>query len=87
MSRELIEIGNTDVELTPRPIMSSWIIEGDPQASGCELPKSADRVASTIVWHCTAGKFNWYYETILILEDGIVLESDTMKPTRYARPT
>jgi uncharacterized protein len=86
MSRELIEIGNTDVELTPRPIMSSWIIEGDPQASGCELSKSADGVASTIVWHCTAGKFNWYYdfdETILILEGGIVLESDTMKATRY----
>jgi uncharacterized cupin superfamily protein len=86
MSRELIEIGNTEVELTLRPIMSSWIIEGDPQASACDLSKSADGLASTIVWHCTAGKFNWYYdfdETILILEGGIVLESDTMKPTRY----
>ena len=86
MSRALIEIANTDVELTPRPIMSSWIIEGSPQASGCELSNSADGLASTIVWHCTAGKFNWYYdfdETILILEGGIVLESDTMKPTRY----
>src|SRR6516164_1764261 len=86
MSRALIEIGNTDVELTPRPIASSWIIEGHPQASSCALSQSADGLASTIVWHCTAGKFNWYYdfdETILILEGGIVLESDTMKPTRY----
>ncbi len=50
------------------------------------LSKSADGLASTMVWHCTAGKFNWYYdfdETILILEGGIVLESDTMPPTRY----
>ena len=86
MSGALIEIGKTDVELTPRPIVPSWITEGSPQASSCELSKSADGLASTIVWHCTAGKFNWYYdfdETILILEGGIVLESDTMPPTRY----
>ena len=86
MSHSLIEIGKTDVELTPRPIASSWIIEGNPQASSCALSQSADGLASTIVWHCTAGKFNWYYdfdETILILEGGIVLESDAMPPTRY----
>jgi uncharacterized protein len=86
MSRGLIEIAKTDVELTPRPIVPSWIIEGNPQARRCVLSESADGLASTIVWHCTAGKFNWYYdldETILILEGGIVLESDIMKPTCY----
>jgi len=43
-------------------------------------------VASTIVWECSEGKFNWYYdfdETILVLEGSIVLENDTMGPTRY----
>jgi uncharacterized protein len=86
MSRALIEIANTAVDLTPRPIEPSWIIEGKPDATWCVLSKSADGLASTMVWHCTAGKFNWYYdfdETILILEGGIVLESDTMPPTRY----
>ncbi len=86
MSRALIEIANTTVDLTPRPIEPSWIIEGTPDATWCVLSKSADGLASTMVWHCTAGKFNWYYdfdETILILEGGIVLESDTMPPTRY----
>jgi uncharacterized cupin superfamily protein len=86
MSRALIEIGNTDVELTPRPIMSSWITEGNPQATSCILSSSADGTACTIVWHCTAGKFDWYYdfdETILILEGGIVLEGSGMEPTRY----
>jgi uncharacterized protein len=86
MSRALIEIGKTDVELTPRPIVPSWIIDGNPQASWCVLSKSADGLATTMVWHCTAGKFDWYYdfdETILILEGGIVLESDGMEPTRY----
>jgi uncharacterized protein len=86
MSRALIEIANTTVDLTPRPIEPSWIIEGKPDATWCVLSKSADGLASTMVWHCTAGKFNWFYdfdETILILEGGIVLESDTMPPTRY----
>jgi len=86
MSRALIEIAKTTVDLTPRPIEPSWIIEGKPDATWCVLSKSADGLASTMVWHCTAGKFNWYYdfdETILILEGGIVLESDTMPPTRY----
>ena len=86
MSRRMIEIGRTDVELTPRPIEPSWIIEGKPEATGCDLSRSADGLATTIVWHCTEGKFNWYYdfdETILILEGSIVLENDAMRPTRY----
>jgi len=86
MSRGLIEIGNLNVELAPRPIQPSWILEGNPVASACTLSQSADGTATTIVWHCTEGKFNWYYdfdETILILEGAIVLESETMRPTRY----
>jgi uncharacterized cupin superfamily protein len=55
-------------------------------ARSCVLSESADGFASTIVWECSEGKFDWYYdfdETILILEGAIVLESDTMGPTRY----
>jgi uncharacterized cupin superfamily protein len=86
MSNTLIETAKLTVNLTPRPIEQSWIIEGSPEASSCVLSQSADGLASTIVWHCTEGRFNWYYdfdETILILEGSIVLESDTMLPTRY----
>jgi hypothetical protein len=39
-----------------------------------------------MVWECSEGRFNWYYdfdETILILEGSIVLEGDTMPATRY----
>jgi hypothetical protein len=86
MSRALIETAKLSVELTPRPIEPSWIIEGNPEATWCVLSQSADGLASTMVWHCTEGRFNWYYdfdETILILEGSIVLENDTMRPTRY----
>jgi hypothetical protein len=81
-----IETTNLVVKLVPRPIEPSWIIEGDPVAQCCVLSKSADGLASTMVWECSEGKFNWFYdfdETILILEGSIVLESDTMRPTRY----
>lgn len=86
MSRALVETAKLTVELTPRPIAPSWIIEGKPEARWCILAKSADGLASSMVWHCTEGKFNWYYdfdETIIILEGSIVLENDTMSPTRY----
>lgn len=86
MSRALIETGNLVVNLKPSPIEPSWIIEGNPVAQSCALSHSADGVASTIVWECSEGKFNWYYdfdETILVLEGSIVLENDTMGPTRY----
>jgi uncharacterized protein len=82
----LIETTNLVVNLAPRPIDPSWIIEGNPVAQSCVLWQSADGLASTIVWECSEGRFNWYYdfdETILILEGSIVLESDTMSPTRY----
>jgi uncharacterized cupin superfamily protein len=87
MSRAFIETTNLAVNLTPRPIEPSWIIEGKPDARWCVLSQSADGLASTMVWECSAGKFNWYYdfdETVLILEGSIVLESDTMPSKRYA---
>src|ERR1700676_3033117 len=86
MSLALIETAKLAVDLTPRPIEPSWIIEGNPVAQSSVLSTSSDGAASTIVWQCSEGKFNWYYdfdETILILEGSIVVESDTMSPTRY----
>ena len=86
MSRALIETSNIVVNLTPMPIEPSWITEGNPVAQWCVLSKSADGLASTLVWECSEGKFDWYYdcdETILILEGSIVLENDAMRPTRY----
>lgn len=86
MSRFLIEPSVTNVDLKPSPIEPSWIIEGNPVAENAVLSRSADGTATTIVWRCTEGKFNWHYdfdETIYILEGAIVLESADMKPTRF----
>jgi uncharacterized protein len=86
MTLPLIEYGNCGVDLRPSPIEPSWIIEGSPEARSHQLSASADKAATTLIWSCTEGKFNWYYdsdETIVILEGSIVLESDGMPPKRY----
>ncbi len=88
MARALIETSDLNVKLSPSPIEPSWIIEGDPQATSCMIAGSSDGLGCTIVWHCTEGKFNWYYdfdETIHILEGSIVLESEGMPPRRYGK--
>jgi uncharacterized protein len=82
----LIETTNLVVNLTPKPIEPSWIIEGNPVSRSHILSTSADGTASTIIWSSTEGRFNWYYdfdETIMILEGSIVLESEGLPPKRY----
>jgi uncharacterized protein len=86
ISRTLIEVANTTSKMSPSPIESSWIIEGNPVAQLSFLSRSVDSRAWTVVWQCSAGKFHWYYdidETILILDGAIVIEADGMSPTRY----
>jgi uncharacterized cupin superfamily protein len=86
MSTSKIVTSQTAVELKPAPIEPSWIIEGNPVARNATLSRSADGMASTIVWQCTEGKFVWHYdidETIHILEGAVVIESEGMSPTRF----
>jgi hypothetical protein len=86
MPLALIETGHYKMDLDPSPIEPSWIIEGNPEARSRLLSSSARNTAKTMVWSCTEGKFNWYYdldETIVILEGSIVLESEGMPPKRY----
>ncbi len=85
MSPSLIVPSRTDVPLRLSPIEPSWIIEGNPTARKFVLSRSFDGMALTIVWECTEGKFNWTYdcdETIYFLQGSVVIESDTMAPTR-----
>lgn len=85
-SRPLTEVSHIAANLTPSPIEPSCIIDGNPVAQASVLSKSADGQAWTIVWQCSEGKFNWYYnfdETLVILEGSIVIETDAMPPSRY----
>ncbi|WP_369722079.1 MULTISPECIES: cupin domain-containing protein [unclassified Bradyrhizobium] len=86
MQLALIEAAHCDVDLRPSPIDPSWIIEGNPEARSHVLSTSTCGTAKTLIWSCTEGKFNWYYdvdETIMIIEGSIVLESEGMPPRRF----
>jgi uncharacterized cupin superfamily protein len=75
-AESLVKSGAANVTLSPCPIYSSWILEGAPIARNKVLSSSADGTASTLIWDCTAGRFNWFYdvdETIFVLEGSVVL--------------
>ena len=64
------------VELDPCPIASAWVLEGSPKARIKVISASRDGTAMTVMWDCTAGKFNWFYgvdETVYILEGSVTL--------------
>ncbi len=72
-----LEVIDTKVALNPRPIKSEWILEGNPVARNYVLSSSKDGTASTVIWDCTAGRFNWFYsvdETVYVLEGSVRLK-------------
>jgi len=72
----VIRLGVGEVSLNPSPIYPSWVLEGNPVARNKVLSSSADGTASTLIWDCTAGRFNWFYdvdETIYVIEGGVVV--------------
>jgi uncharacterized cupin superfamily protein len=88
MSTPTISQFSTSIALRPAPINADWILEGDPVARNRVLSRSSDSLACTIVWDCTAGKFNWFYdidETVHIIE-GSVTVSDGVNPPKVLQP-
>ena len=73
----VIKLGVAQVDLSPSPIYPSWILEGSPVARNRLISTSADGTASTLIWDCTAGRFNWFYdvdETIYVIKGGVVVK-------------
>ncbi len=63
--------------LRPAPINPAWILEGAPVAKCVVLSQSKDGAATTVIWECSEGKFNWFYdrdETLHIFEGAVVLD-------------
>ena len=63
--------------LQPDPIPHEWILEGSPTARRKLLVGSSDDMASTHMWDCTAGRFDWHYgsdEVIYVVEGSVIVE-------------
>jgi len=64
-------------DLQPDPIPREWVLEGNPTARRRLLVGSSDDMASTHMWDCTEGRFNWHYvsdEVIYVVEGSVVVE-------------
>jgi uncharacterized protein len=71
-----IKFATGQMTLGPAPITAAWILEGTPTARNKFLSQSTDNTASTYMWDCTAGKFNWFYdidETICLVEGSVTI--------------
>src|SRR6266403_106321 len=76
----VVKLGVGLLDLHPSPIRPAWVLEGNPVARNHLIASSVDGSASTYVWDCTAGRFNWFYdydETIYVIEGGVVVKDFT----------
>ncbi len=63
--------------LAAAPIPRAWIREGNPVARDKHLAGGSGRLPSTIMWDCTAGRFDWFYEAeevAHVLEGCVIIE-------------
>ena len=75
-SEKIVYFNGDDVQMKPAPINAGWIIEGAPVARNFLLSKAKEGGAYTMLWDCTAGVFNWYYdsdETVYVLNGSVVV--------------
>jgi uncharacterized cupin superfamily protein len=82
-----VTLGTSTANLVLSPIRPEWILDGNPVARSALLTTSADGMAGTYFWDCTAGRFNWFYsfdETVHILEGGVKLTYPDGKIIRVA---
>lgn len=69
-----IQFANSRADLQPSPVNPAWIREGKPVARNAVLSVSADGRATTLIWDCTAGRFDWHYdidETVYVIEGAV----------------
>ena len=86
-AHQLIEFCTVTQDLSPLPIQPAWILAGKPEARYHVLSRSVDGTARTVVWDCTAGRFNWYYdvdETIYILQGSVEIKKPSGEVLRVA---
>jgi uncharacterized cupin superfamily protein len=77
-------------ELSSAPIPDDWILEGNPVARNKCVASSTDGTASTYIWECTAGRFNWFYgvdETVYLLQGSITVTDGVESHTLSAGDT
>jgi uncharacterized protein len=86
-SENLIEFGSGSVDLDPLPIKPHWVLEGAPAARCKAFWSTADGMAKVVIWDCSAGRFNWYYdqdETVYLIEGSVLIKDSAGRSRRLS---
>lgn len=89
MSKSVVITTPTADGLDPSSITSAWILEGKPETKSKELARSYDGTSHSMVWDCTAGRFDWHYnkdETLVILSGEAFIRSEKSGEERRIGP-
>jgi uncharacterized protein len=78
--QRIVFFRGAEVQMKSCPINPSWVIEGAPVARNFILAQSLDGAATSLLWDCTRGVFDWHYdidETVYVLEGGAFIKDDS----------
>lgn len=71
-----IECSFDALSLSPAPITTSWILDGDPVVRSAQWATAGGGTTTAHVWECTAGTFRWHFhadELVHILEGSVTI--------------
>ena len=62
-SKQIVYFNGKGIQMKPAPIDPDWVKEGAPVARNCLLSHAKGGGSFTLLWDCTAGGFDWHYDT------------------------
>lgn len=85
MAKRIAALYSTSVQLSDAPINPDFIVEGAPVARAHLLVRGTFGLTRTVIWDCTAGKFNWVYdfdETCYFTEGEAIIDDGVNGPRK-----
>lgn len=77
---------NIEIDSPMQPISGSRVLGGAPTSRSKVLVRSRDLAAHILVWECTAGRFNWYYEqdeSVVVVSGEAFLVNESGEERRF----
>ena len=60
-SKQIVYFNGKGIQMKLAPINLNWVNEGAPVARNFQL--SCAKEGGSLLWDCTAGGFDWHYDT------------------------
>ena len=81
MAKEIITANPAASDLDEKivPILPNWVLSGTPVTRSKAVVRSHDWTSNIVIWHCTAGSFNWHYsqdEVVVIVSGEVFITNE-----------